>query len=281
MLRQLSVLLLALTLSGVASTPAAPQQAAPPQAAPLDDAAIEAFLRTARVVRTRAAGKGVTESVRATLSDGTLTHDAHIQSVDEAKREFRAGRTIEYNFRDSWRFNIAVYKIDRLLGLNLVPVSVPRSWRSRRSAFTWWADDVLMDEEQRMKKNAAPPNVACWNDQLRLVRVLDQLIDNSDRNLGNLLITNNWRLWAIDHTRAFRYSETPRNVLILVAIDRTVLRRLEALDFPTLKREIGEYVTDADIRSILSRRDGIVAHFQKRGDPALFDRQDPALGCLK
>jgi hypothetical protein len=276
MFRQPSVLLLALALSGFAAAPVAPQQAAP-----LADAAIEEFLRTARIVRTRDAGKGVTDSVRATLSDGTLTHDAHIQTVEEAKRVFTGGKTIEYDFRDSWRFNIAVYRVDRLLGLNLVPVSVPRIWRSRRAAFTWWADDVQMDEEQRMKKNLTAPNVACWNDQLRLVRVLDQLIDNSDRNLGNLLITNSWRLWAIDHTRAFRYSKAPRNAAILVAIDRTVLRQLETLDFPTLKREIGEYVTDADIRTLLSRRDGIVAHFQKRGDVALYDRQDPALGCLQ
>ena len=39
---------------------------------------------------------------------------------------------------------------------------------------------------------------------MQLVRLFDQLIYNIDRNIGNLMITNDWRIWAIDHTRAFR-----------------------------------------------------------------------------
>jgi len=37
-----------------------------------------------------------------------------------------------------------------------------------------------------------------------VVRLFDQLIYNTDRNLGNLLIDKSWRLWMIDHTRAFK-----------------------------------------------------------------------------
>ena len=28
----------------------------------------------------------------------------------------------------------------------MVPVSVSRTWKSERAAFTWWIDDVMMDE---------------------------------------------------------------------------------------------------------------------------------------
>ena len=251
-----------------------------PAVAPLTDEQIETFLRTARVVRTRGAGKGVTGSIRATLSDGTLTHDAQIQTIDERKTEFRASSgAVEFNFRDSWRFNVAVYRIDRLLGLQLVPVSVARTWNSNRGAFTWWIDDVLMDEGERLKRKTVPPDNRCWSEQIRLVRVLDQLIDNNDRNIGNLLITKNWRIWAIDHTRAFRYSTVPRNRAMLTGIDRDVLARLEALDFPTLKQAVADYITDADIRALLSRRDGIVAHLKSFGAVALYNRRDPAQGC--
>jgi len=252
------------------------------QPAALSDQQIEDFLRTARIVRTRSAGKGVTGSTRATLSDGTLTHDAQIQTVDERKSEFHGGnRQVEFNFRDSWEFNIAVYKIDRMLDLQLVPVSVQRVWNGTRAAFTWWLDDIKMDEEDRLKRKVAPPNPACWFEQIRLMRVLDQLIDNSDRNLGNVLIAGNWRIWAIDHTRAFRYSKTLRKPGDLTGIDRQVLARLEALDFETLKPVLQDHITDADIRNLLSRRDAIVAHFRKLGDGALYDRHDPSLGCVK
>jgi hypothetical protein len=250
--------------------------------APLNDQQIEEFLRTARVIRTRGAGKGVTGSIRATLSDGTLTHDAQIQVVDERKAEFRGGKGgVEFNFRDSWRFNVAVYKIDRMLDLQLVPVSVQRTWNSTRGAFTWWLDDIQMDEGERLKRKAAPPVGRCWSEQIRLVRVLDHLIDNSDRNLGNILIGKDWRLWAIDHTRAFRYSTTLHNPAALTGIDRKVLAKLEALEFDALKRELSEYITDADIRLMLTRRDALVAHFRNLGETALFDRMDAAQECGK
>ena len=266
----------ALVLFLIAATANADPQSAAPS---LTDAQKEQFLQTGKVGRTRELDKGVTASSRVTLTDGTLTHDAHVQTIDEYKREFKAGTVPEFDFRDKWQFNVAAYKVDRLIGLNLVPVSVERVWASRPGAFTWWIDDVMMDEGERQKKKLQPPDALCWSEQLWSLRVFDQLVDNVDRNLGNSVISKGWRLWGIDHTRAFRYSREPRNPALLMRIDRALLQRLKALDFPTLKREVGTYLNDADIRNLLSRRDGIVAHFEKLGESSLYDRRDPAAGC--
>ena len=136
----------------------------PPRCCP--DSQIEQFLREARIVRTKGIGKGVTGSTRATLSDGTLTHDAQIQTIDEKKAQFDAPGATEFNFQDSWKFNVAAYRLDRLIGLNMVPVSVPRTWRSKPAAFTWWIDDVLMDEGKRLKdktsRRTAQPGTSRW-----------------------------------------------------------------------------------------------------------------------
>jgi hypothetical protein len=249
----------------------APQEAAAPTPA-LTDAEIEQFLLKAEVVKTRGISKGVTGSTRATLSDGKITHDAHIQSVDESKREFQTARGTEFNFRDSWTFNIAGYKIDRLIGLNMVPVSVSRRWRSKPAAFTWWVDDVLMDEGERLKQKTAPPDPLTWNQQTQLVHLFDQLIYNVDRNMGNLIITKDWRLWAIDHTRAFRTHDELKSPATITRCDRQVFEALKRLDKDIVKKEVGTSLDEWQIKSLLARRDAIVARLEKLGPAALYDR---------
>jgi hypothetical protein len=253
----------------------APLVAARSSAPALDDAAMERFLSKAKIVRTQGSGKGVTDSLRATLSDGSLTHDAHIQTVDEQRREFRGTQGVEFDFRDSWAFNVAAYKLDRLLGLDMVPVSVSRSYRSTRGAVTWWVDNVVMDEGGRVKKNATPPpeKALYWSEQLHMMRIFDQLIHNTDRNLGNMLIGEDWRLWAIDHTRAFRKHTALRSPAQVQRCDREVFERLKALDAAVLSRELGRLLDGGQIRGILARRAAIVERLESLGPGALFDRQ--------
>lgn len=249
------------------------QAAAPVTAETLTDAQMEEFLRTAQILKTRNTSKGITGSLQATLSDGKITHDAHIQTIDESKREFQTAKGTEFNFRDSWTFNIAGYKLDRLIGLNMVPVSVSRRHRSKPAAFTWWVDDVAMDEGDRLKKKIAPPDSVSWNHQMQLVRLFDQLIYNVDRNMGNLVITRDWRVWAIDHTRAFRTHDDLKTPASVTRCDRQVFERLKQLDKETLKREMASVLDDWQIRALLSRRDAIVKKIEAAGPAALFDRQ--------
>jgi hypothetical protein len=160
--------------------------------------------------------------------------------------------------------------------MQMVPVSVARRWRSQEAAFTWWIDDVLMDEGDRLKKKLQPPSSAAWNQQMQLVRMFDQLIANIDRNMGNLLITRDWRMWAIDHTRAFRtYNtlSTPKNV---TRADRAVVERLKALDRSAMKTA-DKFLSSFEIDALLKRRDAIIERLEMLGPAALYDRMDWAI----
>ena len=233
----------------------------------------EEFLKKAKIIRTRGSGKGVTGTTRATLSDGTTTHDASIQTVDEYMAEFKSKQGVEFNFRDSWRYNVAAYRLDRLLDIGMTPPSVERSYQNRPGAFTWWVEDVLMDEAERIKTKAAAPDTMAWNRQMWVVRVFDQLIYNVDRNMGNLLITTDWHVWAIDHTRAFRLHKTLAKPEHVARCDRGVFERLKHLDKEVLERELGEYLTGWERDAVLARRDEIVKIIEKAGEAGLFDRR--------
>ena len=130
-------------------------QGVPPVATPsLTQEEMEAFLLKAKISNRRDAGSGVTGSSRITLSDGRLTHDAHMQAVDIARPVFQAGKASEMNFKDTYRYNIAGYRLARLIGLDNVPMSVERNIEGKVAAVTWWIDDVMMDEKARKKKKA-------------------------------------------------------------------------------------------------------------------------------
>ena len=89
---------------------------------------IKQFLVTAKVVKSHEARRGTTNTARLTLSDGTITHDASFQPIDEHKREMKlANGAIELNFVDSYKYNIAAYALAELIGMDdMLPVYVER-----------------------------------------------------------------------------------------------------------------------------------------------------------
>lgn len=216
----------------------------------------EEFLRTAKVVKTSRTSKGITGVLRATMEseDGSLTHDAAIQRIDEKKPEFKTDRGTEINFRDTYKFNIAAYKLSRMLGLDMIPPHVERTFGGSTGSFSWWVEDVIMDIGDMQKKKVKPPDQNLYNAQYSIVQIFDQLIYNVDRNQGNLLITKDWRLWMIDHGRAFRMQHTLENPKVLRMCERNLLAKMKALDEPTLKKELGAYLTDLEIEGLLKRR---------------------------
>jgi hypothetical protein len=261
-------------LVGLAPTLLAQGAPAPTPTAALSPEAMEAFLLKARVMNLRDAGSGVTNSRRATLTDGQLTHDVHVQTVDIAQQVFESGRNTELNFKDTYRYNIAGYRLAKLIGLTTVPMSVERAIEGKIAAVTWWVDDVKMDEKERMKTKDLGPDPVRTNKQIQIMRIWDELIQNRDRNQGNILWTSDWTLWLIDHTRAFRLDPNLRRPDQLSRCDRTLLERLRALTPETLEKAVGSSLTRPEQEALLARRDKIIRHYDDRiarlGEPVVL-----------
>jgi len=237
---------------------------------------MEHFLQTAKIVKIKELSVGVTNSRRATLDDGTMQHDAHVQSIDEFKAKFEGERGTEMNFRDTWKFNVAAYRLGQILGIaDMIPPSIERKVNGTSCAVTWWIDNTMMESE-RKKKSLESTDKDAWNREMYVVRVFDQLIYNTDRNLGNLLIDPDWHIWMIDHTRAFRLYTTLQDQKNLVLCDRNLLAKLRTLDAKMLI-PLKPYIGDGEIKGLLGRRDKIVKFFddqiaQKGEAQILYDR---------
>jgi hypothetical protein len=224
----------------------------------------EEFLRNAEITKTHGVSEGITNTRRATLTDGVITHDAQIQSIDQRKTSFTDARGTYLHFADSFKHNIAAYELDKILDIGMIPPSVERVVTGQTSAVTWWVDDVQMTEKQRYQKKITPPNQAAWNRQIYCVRTFDELIYNFDRNLGNLVITNQWRIWMIDHTRAFLPYQKLNDAKRLVQCDRHLLAAMRGLTLEKVQKGLGRYLEGLRIAGLMARRDAIVAHFEQQ-----------------
>jgi hypothetical protein len=223
---------------------------------------IEQFLLTAKVVKSQEVNKGITNTLRLTLTDGTLTHDAHFQSVDQHKASMQTVNGIELGFVDPYKYNIAAYRLAELLGLDdMVPIYVERSWGGNVGSFGWWLP-VKMDEGERDKKKLTAPDPDAWNNQMYRVRVFDELVYDTDANLTNVLIGEDWKIWRIDFTRAFRLSKDLKNPKNLEHCDRQLFERLKTLDGNKLAEKTKHYLTKDEVKAVMTRRDKIVTQVQ-------------------
>jgi hypothetical protein len=230
----------------------------------------EDFLRTAQVVKSERLppSQGVTTPYVLTLEkDGVQRKALWKNALGE-----RVG-----GFKETWKGEIAAYRLSRHLGLHMVPATVEREFQGDRgSCQIWFESWHTMDS--LLKKKLNPPGIKAmyFSRALCLQRAFDNLISNEDRHQRNYLITEDWRMILIDHSRSFRttkkfttkliydekYREGPN--FIMATVPRAFLDALKALTPETVRTVAGEYLTEEEIAATMARRDLMVAWLDKR-----------------
>lgn len=175
-------------------------------------------------------------------------------------------------FLESWKWEIAAYRLDKLLGLNMVPVTVEKRFQGDLGSCQLWIEDTFtlknQKDEGREKKSY---EVFPWNLSLFKQRAWDNLIYNTDRHLNQYLITReDFRMLLIDHSRSFAVSRASMKKLIydekykegpflMKQLPRTLYDNIKALTAVKIREAVGDYLTDEEINAVLTRRDLIVA----------------------
>ena len=280
MIVRVSVFLLLVSLAGGVSaqqSSAAYRAWIGPDGQPLpfhSDAEVLDFLRNAEVISEKDLSVGVTVPKKVLLEKDGVRANAVFRHLD--KEDAPGQDSLEVHFRDSYLFEAAAYELSVALGLNQVPPTVLRKLHGTSGSLQMWVEKSV-SEDKRVKQQLVAPDAAAWSGQIHTLRVFDALIENMDRNQGNLLVTpDDWKLWFIDHTRAFRLHDGLTNADHLTRCDRALFRRLQELNEADLRARTRDMLRPAQVRALLKRRDRIVRHFQQliatRGEEAvLFD----------
>lgn len=238
-----------------------PQATAAPESAKIwegREAQFEEFLRTATVLKIEAIPIGVTKPQRAYVEPGGLCESFAWKVLPPG---------IHKGFWDSYKSEVAAYELDKALGLGMVPVTVERRIKSDTGAAVLWLKGVRSWEEA-----LRAPKSASWSRNVVRMKMWDNLVGNSDRNKGNILVDHAGNFFLIDHSRAFTTEK--KLYQQLENIDMELWNRMLALEAETLKAAIGKWVGNGEIKAILQRRERmkkeIDAILAKRGDAAIL-----------
>jgi hypothetical protein len=266
-------LVLGLIFTFALSSPGVPQAPPlPPRPSPvLDGPELEEFLRTARVVDREDIPEGITRPQRLTLTDGEHTLRATWKTIDEHVPGLWRGESgdIQFDFRDSWKHEVAAYELDKLLGLGMWPPTVARRIEGRRGSLQIWVEGV-MTEKERVARHLSPEGplqVIRLHNQIHCARLFRQLIYDTDfRNLENTLVDPEYRVYVIDASRAFRIQHDLLAPDDLICFSRTALDRLRGLDEAVIEEKMGDLLDGMQIEGLLARRDKILALVEERLD---------------
>jgi len=228
----------------------------------------EEFLKTAKIIdqdQPWGRGEAVTDPWELTLEKDGVVRTALWKNPEGRQKGHIEG----------WKYEIAAYRLDKYLGLNMVPPTVEKRFREDRGSCQLYAGVMsLLDKEQQ---NIRVPSYKTfgWNRAIYLHRAFDNLIANEDRHQENFRITEDWRMILIDHSRSFRTSKKFTRQLIytekhkegpklMKQLPRAFVEKLKSLSFDGINKAVGDYLTDKEIECILIRRDLIMDWLDKR-----------------
>lgn len=233
------------------------------------DLRTEEYLLNAAVVGDEEIGEGITKPRRLTLSSGQQDGRGIFKTVDQQTNELVRNRSLEVGFSDCYRYEVAAYRLDRALGIGLVPVTVLREVGGEQGSLQEWVENV-----RSFRRAAEDPDSCAGADleetrrNLTLMYVFDQVIANTDRTWDNILVdprTN--RFFLIDHSRSFRTSHkaaSPYNPG-MAEVPSSVVARLRALDRAAVDELLGDLLTAPQRHAIAARAAHLVTVLGRAG----------------
>lgn len=229
----------------------------------LTDSQVEDFLKTAEITIVGTTKQGKTKPFIIELRKNGKMIKGIFKYKDTAPRNQRGVWKSENNYEDRYQYEMAAYRLDRILGIGLVPVTVERKIRQKSGIIQLWVDGLI--SELKMKDNNIPFKGDCSEkDQDNLINTFDYLISNRDRNQSNVLYSkDDLQIWFIDHSRSFGARAKRPDMLKKTKIKLTnqFRQELEKLNNEQLQ-VLRPWLHKRQIKGLLLRRDKLIGgHF--------------------
>jgi hypothetical protein len=220
------------------------------------------FLRLAPIKASYDIPTGTSKPRKLLLEMDGISLHAIFRTVDNKAFNVNTGASHQVMLRDSFRYEVAAYKLSRLLGLDHVPPVVLREVDGQPGSVQLWIEQApsLADMDEQ---GVTPPSAGYVDLQKLQIVVFDNLVYNFDRNTGNMLVDRSGKLWFVDHTRTFTRMGVLPSAEYIVVCDRKLWQQLKAVDKVQLKQELKPYLDAGQISSLVKRQKMLIRHIEK------------------
>ena len=207
------------------------------------------------------------------LASGDITPTATPESGKTTVNVTHFGESIAAVFEETARGKnvfpeLAAYRLDVMLGLGMVPVTVARELGGKQGSLQFIPGSMIDDVDRSERRRGG----SAWcplNDQWQAMYVFDALTYNEGRSRQNMLYSvDNWQLILAEHKHTFSTKRGfPRHVANVEAQSGKKLqigdgwkKALAELTDDYLNEELGDALDKSRIKAIAKRRDDLLKH---------------------
>ena len=157
--------------------------------------------------------------------------------------------------------DVAAYRLDRLLGLDMVPVTARRTVGNAEGSLQFFPENAS-DEEKRSSSGGSGSARCALPLQWEAMYVFDILIYNEGRSLRRMLYDpSGWRLILVEHERAFKNAKgrPPHLARATVPVSDGWRDALAALNDTVLAEQFADVLDGRRLKALGTRRDELLA----------------------
>jgi len=175
---------------------------------------------------------------------------------------------------DCYKYEIAAYSLNKMLGLNIVPPVVEREINNQTGSLQILIENV-MTERDREIRGIKPENPQEFKNRLDVIHVFEKLVHDQYKDTHDILIQlDNWKIWRVDFSEAFLPSSATLNQSPVDRCSEDLYKNLLNIKNKRLEKELNPYLNKKEINALIERKDIIVKTIQnlikKKGEKSVL-----------